>query len=632
MKKCIKRFFRERKQNSLLGQKRRFQSKLMMFGLMIFAFTMTMVMLSDAAPIQKVATLAIVPMAGIDLTLKAKKVEEMTEDEKVIFGTIQKQLNDAVAAAMQGVIGGEEIDLRLKKLKEDVEQRISNPDNDENKKLEKKFNEAIELIEDCRKTIGTLSTEVAEYKQKNSGFNFEDSEIVKSFKSAFETERFRSFVSGTGGKNSGQFEINLKQNNLIKKGIVSFENNVTGTVLPAFQSDVVVNEVQLRKLNLRDFMTVTDVSMEEFTSYHFMIIYDIDRAAVALSENGSLPEGSFKTKEGSAETHRIGWHLPISKRMLRKLKVLMQRIIQLLPSGMYRSENFQILYGDKTNPNFVGITQVCKNENALTGKVYEITETGSVIKIEGYNNNTETKVTFAKGFAKIQTGMKVVFSGFQTAVGLNSANGFECIVVNDHTIIIPCAYTAETDDSVKANVKFTVFNIWGKFIVNANEGDAIRALVSFLNFDQYMPNFIGMNPITLCTLMSMKDANGRNMASEYIKVVNKIPYLDGLIPIVELDCIPKGKVIIGDFLNACELFDTQKGYLEFAEDVNTKLTNQIVSIIQEEVIFAITCPDAFIYADLANTKQIINADSTLVTNVNIVGPLSAAGAVKMDAQ
>lgn len=632
MKKCIKRFLRERKQNSLLGQKRRFQSKLMMFGLMIFAFTMTMVMLSDAAPIQKVATLAIVPMAGIDLTLKAKKVEEMTEDEKVIFGTIQKQLNDAVAVAMQGVIGGEEIDLRLKKLKEDVEQRISNTDNDENKKLEKKFNEALELIEDCRKTVGSLTAEVAEYKQKNAGFNFEDSEIVKSFKSAFESDRFRSYVSGTGGKNTGEFELNLKQSNLTHKGVVSFENNYTGGVLPAFQSDVVVNEVQLRKLNLRDFMTVTDASMEEFTSYHFMIIYDIDRAAIALSENGSLPEGSFKVKEGSAETHRIGWHLQLSKRMLRRLKTLMQRIIKLMPSGMYHSENFQLLFGDETNPNFVGITQVCKNETALSGKVYDITEVGSVIKIEGYKNNSETMITLSKGFAKIQTGMKVVFSGFQTAVALNSENGFECKVVNDHTIIVPCAYTAESEESIKTHVKFSVHNIWGKFIVNANEGDAIRALVSFLNFDQYMPNLIGMNPITLCTLMSMKDANGRNMASEYIKVVNKIPYLDGLIPIVELDCIPRGKVVIGDFLNACELFDTQKGFLEFADDVKTKLANQMVSIIQEEVIFAITCPDAFIYADLANTKQIINADSTLVTNVNIVGPLSAAGAVKMDAQ
>lgn len=623
MKKNIQRFIRESKQNSLLGQKRRFQTKLMLFGLMIFAFTMTMVMLSDAAPIQKAATMAIVPIAGVDLTLKAKKVEEMSEEEKVVYGTIQKQISDSISLFLKGY-DPEAIDLKLKNLQEGLEK--------DDHPMTKKMKEAIDLVEKSRETIQQLALEVSELKNKNNGFSFEESEIEKSFKSAFDSERYQSFANGTAGKASGQFEICLKNRNLIQKGM-SVGSNHTGTVMTAYQSDVVVNEIPMRRLNLRDFMTVTDASGEEFTSYYFLIVYDIDRAAIALSENGSLPEGSFKTKEGHAETKRIGWHITISKRMLRKISIIQKRLLQLLPNGMDRAENFQLLYGDSTGSNFQGITQVCKTESVLTGNVYAVTDAGQVTKIESYNGGAATMVTLAKGYSKIETGMKIIFSGFQTCTALNSADGFIVTVVNDHTLIVPCTYTAETASSVQTNAKFTVKNMWGKFIVDANEGDALRAVISFLNFDQYMPNLICMNSIDVCSLMSMKDYNGRNMASEYIKVVNGIPYLDGLIPIATFDCIPKGKAIIGDFMNACELFDTQKGILEFAEDVNTKLANQIVSLIQEEVIFAITCPDAFLYIDIENTKQAITTSggTDKSVKVSIVSPLnSAKDAVMMD--
>ena len=45
--------------------------------------------------------------------------------------------------------------------------------------------------------------------------------------------------------------------------------------------------------------------------------------------------------------------------------------------------------------------------------------------------------------------------------------------------------------------------------------------------------------------------------------------------------------------------------LEWAEDVETKLTNQVVLIAQEEIIFPIYNPWAFAYGDLSALKTAV---------------------------
>ena len=71
-------------------------------------------------------------------------------------------------------------------------------------------------------------------------------------------------------------------------------------------------------------------------------------------------------------------------------------------------------------------------------------------------------------------------------------------------------------------------------------------------------------------------------------------------PIMEYDGIPAGMYLIGDFRAlAAAIVDYTNLTLEWAEDVETKLTNQVVLIAQEEIIFPVYNPWAFAYGSLA---------------------------------
>lgn len=577
-------------------------------------------------------------MKDFNLISKAKRKEDLTEEEQETLGTIQAALQEGIEKFKKGTISAEELNEALNKMKKELreeekkrkaeeleeEEKKRKKENEEreaeDKKRDQRIKEAADLIEEVRKVVSELAGEVEEEKKKKSGgYRFGgDSEFAKTMRESFMSEKFKAFTNNNQSTNSGEFELKNFNKAIIRKGPVSFENNYNGNVIPAYQSDIVVTETPLQRLSLRDFMNVIDASEEEFTSYAFTRIYDINRAAAAMSENGELPEGSFKVKEVICETHRIGWHLPVSKRMLRKLRILENKILSLLPSGMLRQENFQLIYGDNSDTNFAGIQELCPDESALISHVYEENAAGKVKSIESYDGGAKTKVNFAQGYAKMQTGMKVVFEGFANA---NMNAELELLVYNDSSIVVPVAYVAEADSSVQANVKFKIDNVWGKLVMDANMGDALQVLISYLNFDRYMPNLIVMNPLDYCAMSSMKDRNGRKLIADYVQVNNGVAYFGGIIPIAQLDCITKGRVLVGDFMNGCELLDTQRGFMEFAEDVKTKLTNQVESIISEEVIFAVTVPDAFVYANIETLTNAVKADATLTTDVRIVSPL-----------
>lgn len=627
--KRLKRFVREARSNSMLGFKRRKQLAAALFAIPLLLFMFAMPFVAGGSG-TRYATLCTVPIAGFSLISKAKKEDELTEEEKETLGTIQAALAEGIEKYRKGTISAEELNEALEKMKKEISEeeerkakrrkeqedaereerkkkrkKESEELEEENQKRDKRIKEAIDLIEEVRKVVSELAGEVEEEKKKrkSAGFNLgRDTEFGKSMREAFASEKFKSFANNNTSTKSGEFELKQFNKGLIRKGPVSFDNNYTGNVLPAYQSDVTVTEVNLQRLNLRDFMTVIDASEEEFTSYAFARIYDIDRAAAAVSENGELPEGSFKVKEVVCETHRIGWHLPVSKRMLKKLRILENRIMTMLPSGMSRQENFQIIYGDANDPNFVGIEQLCPNEAALNSVIYDEQVPGKVRSIESYAGGAKTKVNFTKGFAKIETGMKITFAGFGTALDA----GWIANVYNDESVVVDCAYAAVPAATVLAQAKFKVENVWGQFVTDPNMGDAMQTVASHLSFLQYMPNLIVLNPIDYCALTTMKDNIGRKLFGDYVKVENGVPLFGGIIPIAQLDCIKKGHCLIGDFKNGCELIDTQRGFMEFAEDVKTKLTNQVESIISEEVIFAVTVPDAFMYFDIKNVINIIH--------------------------
>lgn len=536
--------------------------------------------------------------------------KNLTQEEQQLLGLVQKQMLETVENVLKGVDPVE-----IKKQVDAINDTLSNKDQ-VSAEVEERLNKAEEQLE----TINSLAQEIADLK--NDGVPQDESVIEKSLNSVLESDRFKSLANGTA-KTSGQHDLILKNRDMILKTVSTASH--TGSVYGSVRSDVIESNPRLRKLRLRDFMNVVDASDEEFTSFYFLEVYDIDRAAVATSENGTLPEGSFKTRESVAETKRIGWHIPLSKRMLRKIAILRNYILELLPNGMDRAENFQLLFGDNETPNFKGIVEVAQSHTNLTGTVYSI-EKGE-FELSSYANGAKTLVTFTNPLPKMETGMSVTFAA---ATGTDAAifnKAHEIVVMNDKNIVINLPSPSVTLTNATAEIK----NMWGSFIPNANAGDGLRSIASYLNFGEFMPNAFAMSAITFAGIQGMKDDVGNNISSDFIQVIDGIPYLDGIYPIALIDAIPKGYVLCGDFQNGCILFDTQAGYVEFAEDVSTKLANKVVALIQEEVVFAITCPDAFMYAKLDNVVNTINVATTKAVNVSIVSPLNDDGdAVKTD--
>jgi hypothetical protein len=104
--------------------------------------------------------------------------------------------------------------------------------------------------------------------------------------------------------------------------------------------------------------------------------------------------------------------------------------------------------------------------------------------------------------------------------------------------------------------------------------------------------------------MAEKDTTGRNLG--LVVGNNGVKYIGG-VPVIELNSIPVGKYLVGDFINAANLIDYTTLSVEFAEDVDTKLKNYVAVIAQEEVIFPVYMPWAFAYGSLADVKTAITA-------------------------
>lgn len=76
-------------------------------------------------------------------------------------------------------------------------------------------------------------------------------------------------------------------------------------------------------------------------------------------------------------------------------------------------------------------------------------------------------------------------------------------------------------------------------------------------------------------------------------------------PVIEYQGIMPGKYLLGDFNQASNLVDYSSLTLEWAEDVDTKLCNEVVLIAQEEVIFPVYMPWAYAYGNLSSLKAAI---------------------------
>lgn len=508
------------------------------------------------------------------------KTDGLPQEQATFMNNITKMMCDVINKAMEGVMSPEEMETRLKGLNEKL-----NGYDDELFKQLKKDNE--ELI----KTVKGLGDTIEKLKSKGIGMD-----VINKFddklNEMLDSDKFKEFEEGRTRK-TGAFD------GFCLKDIVSMTGNYSGDQLITQQQNRVVSQVANKRVHMRDILTTLQGD-PKYPSLSFAQVYDFDRNARYVTENGMLPESSIKVKEHQTSTKRLGTHIRLSKRMLKSRVFIRSFILKMLPEAVYNAEDWNILFGDGNGENLLGIvnqTGVLPVEKIITEAI--ITgQTGSVKSVSGYNSNKDTIIEFTNPQDLILDGMNITFAGATEMTDLTTPHPI--IKLDDRRILLKdVAY--KTENSV-SSMTFSVNESAFKSIEEPNSRDVVKTAFAIMTYAQYTPNAIILNPITVNAMESEKDTTGRNLG--IVEMRGGIKYIAGR-PIIEANLILPGKYLLGDFNMASALVDYTSLTLEWADDVESKLKNEIVLIAQEEVIFPVYMPWAFAYGDLAALKEAI---------------------------
>lgn len=554
-------------------------SKVKMFAFVVLAMIGVACVFCDAGSMM--AMTATAPFIAL-----VKKDAGLSEEEESFLKAVESPLNEAFDKFSKGFITREELDEVVKKsLTEFVEQNRDKMSSDGVKKS----------LDDIQGTIKSIVGEIQ--KMKDGGITLGNGSMIeKAIDEIIDNPKMVDFINSKS-RTTGKIPFNIK-------GIVSLENNYEGNLLTTQQTGRVIVDVNERRINVRDLMTV-DQGDPEFTSIAYAKIVDLDRNAVAVSENGRLPESAFKMKEETANISRIGTHVNISKRLLKSRPYLRSFLMNRLPKWVKMAEDFQILFGDGTGDNLLGIVRQSNDISKWLTAIVAKGETGSVESVESYDKGEKTMITFSKPFDKIEEGMLIKFTGAPEVTGgtaskLNSENMMH--KHNDRKIMIDVPYADVVPQSAgklsPEEIKALTFEVKNNFfntVEDPNYGDAINAVIAVLTYGEFTPNMVALNPSDVFMIQTLKDTSGRSL--DLITGMDGTKRISGRV-IVETTIVPPGYYFIGDMANAAALVDYTSLFIEFAEDIQSKLTNQVTVIAQEEVLMPVYNPFAFAYGKL----------------------------------
>lgn len=576
----MRKFLKLLKQSSLAGRKARFQLKFMLFSVVILAFmAISLFVLRPEIGAFLVAT---APVVAIVKGGNPKKEEDLTQEEKDTLATIQKTINDAFAAFDIKSATPEQVEKYIDDIVGESLDELKSKDKNG------KFSVAIKELTTYKNIVTELAKKVDKIEKGNSGIEFgKKTGIAKIVDGILESEKFKEFAAGNA-KRSGKIRFETKT--------ISLTGDYNGDKLITRQSDIVSEHPQPRKLNMRDVMMV-DQGDDNMPSITFTQITDLDRNAAVETENGMLQESAYKVKEVTESVKRLGTVLFVSKRMLKSLRWLRSWLTNRIPTWVKLTEDFQILKGDGTGENFNGLMNQCPDFKDVLSDSFITGAAGSIKSVSSYKNGTQTIVEFADPQPLINNGMRITFSGFT-----NSAYNASFIVnkENDRRIMIEVAYTAESDTSAAS---FTSGGEFAGTVENPDEVDVVRAARAYLTYGEYTPNAISLNPIDVFRMQSLKDTTGRDL--EKVRIVNGITYINGL-PVVETTAVVAGEFVLGDWINGASLVDFTALEVEFAEDVETKRSNQVAIIVQEETIMPVYNPYAFLKGKFSEILPLIS--------------------------
>jgi hypothetical protein len=268
---------KKKKVGGLLGFGMKFNNRMKLFAVVMLLAIATMCVISN--PVKTgMYSLAIAPIA---LVTKIKKKAEETgvalsaEDEALL-----KLIEEGFADYAKDAITEEELDAKIDALKEQI--KATKP----------------EEIAAMEETIKAISKEVKEMKDKGLKLGG-GSKLEKAVDEILNHPKVKEFFDGKVNK-SGKVRL---------KDIVSLTNDYTGDILISQQTDRVEAQPE-RRTNIRDVIMV-DTGDPSFPAITYTEITELDRNAASVSENGRLPKSSFKVKEVTDSTKRIGTYVHV---------------------------------------------------------------------------------------------------------------------------------------------------------------------------------------------------------------------------------------------------------------------------------------------------------------------------------
>ncbi|MDR1913884.1 MAG: phage major capsid protein, partial [Clostridiales bacterium] len=335
------------RQNSLRGMEARRNFKFSSFAyLVLFAVLAMLATGMYLNPETAAGMLAAAPLViPIIKGGVPKDVESLDQESKDALATIQKGINEALAAIELKEATPEMVEKAIDDIVSDAMNEMKSKDKNG------KFSLAMKELSAYGETIKNMAAKL-EKLEKGEGLDFgKKSGIEKIVDDVLNTDKFKEFADGRIKKSSGKIRFETKD-------VTSLTNNYDGDKLITRQSGYVREHPQPRKVNFRDIMHV-ETGEENMPTITFSQITKLDRNAAVDSENGILKESAFSVKEITESVRRIGTVLFISKRMLKSISWLRSWLTNRVPSWIRLAEDFQILKGDGQGNNFLGLMNQC---------------------------------------------------------------------------------------------------------------------------------------------------------------------------------------------------------------------------------------------------------------------------------
>ena len=527
-------------------------------------------------------------MAAVVLTPEEEAVQKevmtkISEQTKAQIETFRKEFSDLAAQAKVGAISKEVYDKQMA----DLNERLKAFDPAKFKEYQDKVAAAEKQLSEHVTALKVQSDEIKKMKDGGLGGSEAKPGLRAELKRILNSNEYKEFYE-SGGKKKVSFECKT----------VSITSDYTGSsvVHLTTRSNRVIDHPNVMRMNIRDLLTVGPTDLPYLS---FLEVYDWVRAARPHSENESLAESSFKLRESTVQVKRIGTSLPISKRMLKSIPYLENHLATRLPAQVRYVEDFYLLFGDGAGNNPLGIFEVAEDfADIINANITGIA--GDVASIATYDGGAKTIVNFTAN-TNINNGDTITFANADVA---QYNDAFTALVVGPRQIVIEIAYSAEADVS---DWTFSVTSKFKERIEAAQEIDVLKVAKTLVTREEYACTGYVLHPDDVCAIKLLKGNDEHYIDVSYSD--NGTLMIAG-IPVIETTAMPSGKFAVGDWTLGASLLEFTPLILEFSESTQEKLTNTVMAIVSEEIIFPIYNRFMFVVGDFVTAKAAIAVPPT----------------------